>query len=278
MIHTISYIWDSEVHLGNLAFGVELSGCLIEIVVAMVGVATLPKEWTKRRKDHIRHQFEAFGVIASIIFLVALVSNHRIDTLRDERIEKQAKGIQQQIAQSSSKANALDPTNGPVRIIEAHVFFQLKKVPEDVKIRSNIYCAWLVLWNPISESWKTNRHFSPSLPGANTLVCIHLFAESFTANTNYFANFSLDFRPSSDPDFVEPFFSTNPNLPAIEVLNGLEAFNLSVFSFLPSNAEIVQGDVVVTINSSLRRKFPIPAQKVGIGVTSPLWIKLEPPR
>jgi len=87
MSNLFSYFWDSEVHLNNLAFGVEVTGCIIEIIIAVIAIATFPKDWSEEQKARIRRLAEIFGVVAAIIFLVALVSNRRTSSLQEARLE-----------------------------------------------------------------------------------------------------------------------------------------------------------------------------------------------
>ena len=69
----ILYFWDSEVHLNNLAFAIEVVGCVIEIVVAVVAVATLPKVWTEERKERTKRLAEFFGIVAAGIQQVVVI-------------------------------------------------------------------------------------------------------------------------------------------------------------------------------------------------------------
>jgi hypothetical protein len=100
-----SYFWDSEVHLNNLAFGIEVVGCLIEIIIAIIAVVTLPKVWTEERKERIKKLAEFFGIVAAIVFLVALVSNRRTSALQDERISREIHSVQAAATNALSKVS-----------------------------------------------------------------------------------------------------------------------------------------------------------------------------
>ena len=89
-----SYFWDSEVHLNNLAFVIEVVGCAIEIIIATIAVVTLPKAWAKERKERIKKLAESFAIVAAIVFLVALVSNRRTSSLQEKHFSAQIQGVQ----------------------------------------------------------------------------------------------------------------------------------------------------------------------------------------
>jgi hypothetical protein len=98
-----SYFWGSEIHLSNLAFGLEIFGCVIEIIVGIVIVATFHKEFDEHSKKRLEFQFELGFLMAAFIALVAIISNRRIDKLR-ELGEVQAK---QEINNAVSNAVAM---------------------------------------------------------------------------------------------------------------------------------------------------------------------------
>jgi hypothetical protein len=88
-----SYFWDSQSHLSNIAFWLELGGALLEVVVSAVIVATFKKEWSDEKlKGRLELLFEIGFLIAAIIALVAIVSNRRTETLIKR--EEQAKDKQ----------------------------------------------------------------------------------------------------------------------------------------------------------------------------------------
>jgi hypothetical protein len=100
----VSYFWDSEVHLNNLAFVIEVVGCAIEVIVAIIAVATLPKVWTDERKERTKKLAEFFGIIAAIIFLVVLVSNRRTNALQEKRLSVEINSAQTNAKIALSKA------------------------------------------------------------------------------------------------------------------------------------------------------------------------------
>jgi hypothetical protein len=90
-----SYFWDSQQHLSTAAFWIELGGAIVEVIVSIVIVATFNKEWEEKVKKRLEYQFEIGFLIAAAIAVVAIVSNRRLETLRefDEKLAKQKSDV-----------------------------------------------------------------------------------------------------------------------------------------------------------------------------------------
>ena len=107
-----SYFWDSEVHLNNVAFAIELLGCVIEVIIAIIAIYTFPKDWAEKRVERIKKLGESFAVVTAIIVLVVLISNRRTSFLQEMRQAEEFKkseqaSIQAQNAAQTAKAAAL---------------------------------------------------------------------------------------------------------------------------------------------------------------------------
>src|ERR1022692_91576 len=84
-----SYLWDSQQHLSNAAFWMELSGAVVEVIVGILIVSTFHRKWDEEAKERLEFLFELAFLVAATKMLVAVISNRRIETLR-EKDEKAA--------------------------------------------------------------------------------------------------------------------------------------------------------------------------------------------
>ncbi len=103
-----SYFWNSENHLNNAAFAIELLGCVIEVIIAIVAIANFPKYWAERRIERIKKLGESFAVVTAIIVLVVLISNRRINSLQELRQSKEFRKSQEASSQAQNAAKTAE--------------------------------------------------------------------------------------------------------------------------------------------------------------------------
>jgi hypothetical protein len=113
-----SFFWDSQDHLSTLAFWLELGGAVVEVVVSIVIVTTFNKDWEEKRRKRIEFLFEIGFLIAAAIAVVAIVSNRRIETLRESDDKETGERIK--IAESNAVAAASQTTSQTKRLADAN--------------------------------------------------------------------------------------------------------------------------------------------------------------
>jgi hypothetical protein len=198
------------------------------------------------------------------------VISNRIQSQLDPKLNEIARLLSIKLAEITNNIASLDPTNGPIRTVEAHVFFALAKPVTATNHNQGMQVALLRL-----------QQLNPKNQFSNSIVAIDLMTEHFQEQiiASGEQRFGMDFSLRPDPmGFGTDWgsvFPSNGGIPASDMVNGLDSFDLSVF-FLPKNAEIVRGFVAVKINSVLFKKFEIPPQRIGdwISIVSPLSRKI----
>ncbi len=147
-----------------------------------------------------------------------------------------------------------DPTNGPIRTVEAHALLIMEKPVEAWNRNSGMKCAWLRLYHV--EGVGSERKF----------FGIDLTSEEFRPHTNFVGGQKFSFDLSLIPD--EPRFGAGVfpknGMSAAEMVKILDAFELSL-SFFPAVAEVSTGYVSIRINAAIEKYIPIPRQQAHLG-------------
>lgn len=150
--------------------------------------------------------------------------------------------------------------------MDAHVFFVTsKRVPLEDRRNRNIgmLCASLRLSNRASDN-------------TQKVIAVDLMTEQYHEQfAEGMEMFSLDFQMGAEKGFGGMFFPRDGSMSAEEIVNSLDAVYLTV-TFLPRETEIIRGTVSLRVNSTLKKSFDIPAQKIGAWSTIVNPIDLKP--
>jgi hypothetical protein len=127
----LSYFWDSQNHLSNAAFGFEIVAAAVEVIVGIAVVATFHNEWGEKKRKRLEFLFEVAFLGAALIALVAIVSNRRIETLREKGEQASATEIKnlRDEAQAAAKSAGMAANNAS---IEAKVASNVVRRAEEI--------------------------------------------------------------------------------------------------------------------------------------------------
>jgi len=231
-----SYFWNSDAHLHSLVFWIDLGGGTLDVLLAVVTLAMLRKELTEHKKKKVEYLIESGALIVAILVVVTVIGMSRAETLQDKHLD--------------DKLINLNPLKQPISDISAIVKIVVKENPTLNKP---------LPWNTTGLGYVCKMMFStmPNELNATRFCPLNGQLEGLVGKAPESRTYLLKFQ-------VDPFTSAlgaGFGMP-VDDFDKVNALWLQEL-FLPDGAEIINGSVSVTINSSIRKVFPIPAQKVG---------------
>lgn len=233
-----AYFWNSENHLSNLTFWIELVGSLVEVFVVASYLFTFGKEPTEEVKKQREHRAEVFAFVAAIIVVTVVLGNHRIAQLQ------------------KSMADAADPLNQPVRSATARLRFSVRE-GSDVGRIDQVKSATSMLGFNRRDELLNKPAFD-----------LKASAIEVWPNGDCFMDFALNTRIASFQPITEPVGKLLASLDKC-LLWVNEIANAPSTDF-----EITSGIATLTFNSTADKIFVFPAQKspphvmIFIGVES----------
>jgi hypothetical protein len=209
-----------------------------------------PKDDPRRHKiGRIAIYVIVLGILIESIQTVILdveAANARLETVK----------LEQQIAQTSNNVVKIDPLNQPIMSATAEA---------EIEIRGNV-----------KERNSPEIQNMPDAPVAEYKKIMSLSLFVVQSGSNSSGRFlmmgdkplrtagkdSTAYNIAFHESMIFPVAETSPRIPNAGSLENIDVVFISAF-FLPGDTEIVKGSVVVTINSTVSRRYTIPPQKVS---------------
>jgi hypothetical protein len=85
----LSYFWESESHLHDLVFGVDLGGGVIDVILCIITLVMLRRELTEHENKKVERMIESGALIVAILVLVTIFGIERLATLQETRIRNE---------------------------------------------------------------------------------------------------------------------------------------------------------------------------------------------
>jgi hypothetical protein len=183
-------------------------------------------------------------------FIAAVISQLGSD-IADAKISSLGTDLQtaKTVATNAAlKAAALEPDKQPILSMTANAHFTVKGQVKPTPWATNF--VDVPHFGVADVMWGTREQIISNFAtfGLTTSKFIRFEGPRFT-------DFSMEFQP--DP--YNPFWQVQP-APLAEVAHKLNAAKIHT-RFLPEGSEIVSGRLTITVNSFIRKEFPIPPQR-----------------
>jgi hypothetical protein len=198
------------------------------------------KASTGRRKQFARFKLFLLWSLPIIAFIGAAASQWG-----SEKADREIASLKTNLKESNA---ALAPRNQPIMSIAANASFRVRL--------NGTNLVKLTPSDALDTMGVASLMCGRSPPAKDNISVIHLIADKyapFSAGDDIVVY--MDFHTSP----MWPMFNVRSNDPA-GILDNLDALSIHAL-FLPFNSEILGGKVTITLNSNVRKDYPIPPQQ-----------------